>query len=557
MSKKHSRLYPTIRPLVAKSIDGLVFKNDTLIALDSRNGYLLQVNPFNNDTRIVNHCLWEDFLGARGLSLTPRQLWFTCQEYIYHCEIEWQKDNLTLTSKPRIAFSIPYPANGIAIFDKTVYITSERAGYIYVYSLEGEMITKFNAPGVGVENITVKGDELWVCDNIEQTVYCLDRATGETKYSIITPFEHPSALGFLRDSKTAHQVLYVAYSDQEPYIRDNPNSDPSHELAYRPRTFIHPLYFKYFPDKKYTLSNGFLIEMTYVEEISPLDHATLKDVEWRIALPAESPRQRVKKVEPVGIPFVIEEYDGQKVALFRFPELSPHSRHIFGWRAILEVWSIKYQYKPRDCENLPPLPPEYEDKYLIDDDNLAMNTDIVLRAAEEARGDETNILRKLYNIRNYVYDHLRYGMKSYIDPPDIVLKRGVGSCGEYLGVLLALCRLNGIACRTVGRYKCPRQQVLHFGVPLIPQFNHVWMEFYLPGIGWLPMESNPDDIEDCVTYPTRFFMGLAWYHMEMAKDIPFETLKSEGEYVSREVTTIGRLAINHIYFTILEELPPY
>lgn len=71
MSKKHSRLYPTIRPLVAKSIDGLVFKNDTLIALDSRNGYLLQVNPFNNDTRIVNHCLWEDFLGTRGLSVTP------------------------------------------------------------------------------------------------------------------------------------------------------------------------------------------------------------------------------------------------------------------------------------------------------------------------------------------------------------------------------------------------------------------------------------------------------------------------------------------------------
>lgn len=73
-----------------------------------------------------------------------------------------------------------------------------------------------------------------------------------------------------------------------------------------------------------------------------------------------------------------------------------------------------------------------------------MNTDIVLRAAEEARGNETNILRKLYNIRNYVYDHLRYGMKSYIDPPDIVLKRGwapVGSIWGYYWLYAALMAL--------------------------------------------------------------------------------------------------------------------
>lgn len=546
-------LSSTIRPIIATSIDGLVFSHNQLLAIDSRNGYLLSINPVNSVTKIINNSYWQDFIGAKGLCLGDDKLWFTSREYIYYCSIQWQEDELIIVSQPFYAFSISYSANGIGISGNTLYITTQKTGHILVYTLEGESLTKFYAPGIGAENITIKGEEIWLCDNLEQSVYCLDRATGDVKYTILTPFESPTALAFYFDPVTEKELLYVGYSDQEPYIRDNPNAEPNHELLYRDRTFIHPLYFYVDEENKYTLSNGFLLEMTYVEEISPLDHLELKELEWRIALPTESHRQKIKSIEPVGLPYIEEDYQGQKVALFKFPEFNTDIRYVFGWRAVLEVWSIKYQLKPRDCEKLPPLPPEYEDKYLVDDDNLAMNTDIILKAAEDARGTETNLLRKMYSIRNYVYDHLSYGIKPHIDTPDIVLKRGVGSCGEYLGLLLALSRLNGIACRTVGRYKCPLK-VLHFGIPLVPDFNHVWMEFYLPGIGWLPMESNPDDLEDSHIYPTRFFMGLCWYHIEMAKDVPFETLKSQGELINKEVTSIGQLAINHVSFTILEEL---
>jgi transglutaminase-like putative cysteine protease len=184
-----------------------------------------------------------------------------------------------------------------------------------------------------------------------------------------------------------------------------------------------------------------------------------------------------------------------------------------------------------------------------------MSTEIILNAAEEATGRETNLLRKVYSIRNYVYDQLSYGIKPNIDTPDIALRRGVGSCGEYVGLLLALCRLNGIACRTVGRYKCPPHP-LERNLPLEPDYNHVWMEFYLPSIGWVPMESNPDDIFEGGPYPNRFFMGLAWYHTEIAKDIPFERMLSEGQPVLKTQVPIGDLAINHVQFVILEELAP-
>jgi len=538
----------TIRPIGASALQGIASWGDSLVAVDSTNGYLLQIELLTENTTILNPCRESDFTDATGLAVSGETLWLTLQNSVYFCQLN---GDLTLQH----FVSLPYIADGVAVRESTIYITCKKAGYIFVYNRDtAREITRLPAPGVGVENITVRGEELWVSDGDEQTVFCLDRATGKIQFSVLTPFEQPTGLAFHTDPQTGRDTLYVAYASEEPYIRDNPNADPNYELQYRDRTFIHPLHFSYNPDRRYALSNGYLIEMSYVEELAPLEDVELKDIEWRIALPSETDRQKIRQLESVGRPFTEEVQDGQRVAVFKFDTLKPGERHLFGWKALLEVWSIKYRLTPRDVEKLPELPPEF-DRYLVDNDDLAMDTEIIRRAAQEAVGRETNLLRKIYSIRNYVYDKLSYGIKPHIDSPDVALERGVGSCGEYLGILLALGRLNGIACRTVGRYKCPPHPD-KLGVPLEPDFNHVWMEFYVPGFGWLPMESNPDDIVEGGPYPTRFFMGLSWYHMELGKGISFENIKSQGEPVSKENTSIGELAINHVRFKILEELSP-
>ena len=538
----------TIRPIGASALQGIASWGDSLVAVDSTNGYLLQIELLTENTTILNPCRESDFTDATGLAVSGETLWLTLQNSVYFCQLN---GDLTLQH----FVSLPYIADGVAVRESTIYITCKKAGYIFVYNRDtAREITRLPAPGVGVENITVRGEELWVSDGDEQTVFCLDRATGKIQFSVLTPFEQPTGLAFHTDPQTGRDTLYVAYASEEPYIRDNPNADPNYELQYRDRTFIHPLHFSYNPDRRYALSNGYLIEVSYVEELAPLEDVELKDIEWRIALPSETDRQKIRQLESVGRPFTEEVQDGQRVAVFKFDTLKPGERHLFGWKALLEVWSIKYRLTPRDVEKLPELPPEF-DRYLVDNDDLAMDTEIIRSAAQEAIGRETNLLRKIYSIRNYVYDKLSYGIKPHIDSPDVALERGVGSCGEYLGILLALGRLNGIACRTVGRYKCPPHPD-KLGVPLEPDFNHVWMEFYVPGFGWLPMESNPDDIVEGGPYPTRFFMGLSWYHMELGKGISFENIKSQGEPVSKENTSIGELAINHVRFKILEELSP-
>ncbi len=536
----------TIRPFSAAILCGIAFVQDTLLAIDTSKGHLLQIDPDSENTKIINPHQVKEFMDVTGLAVWEDNLWVTRGNSVYVCKL----NSLGLEH----FVTLPYTADGIAIWESTIYISCQKLGSILIFDRNTrKQITKFYAPGVGVENLAVSEETLWVCDRTEQTVYCIDRATGEVQFSVLTPFDSPSGIAVRKNA--GKETIYVAYASEEAYLRDNPNAEPNYELAYRDRTFIHPLDYHYNPDKRCALSNGYLLEMSYLEEISPLEEIYLPEVEWRIALPSETERQKVRHVEPVGLPFTEEVIDGQRVAVFKFDALTPGERHIFGWKAILEVRGVKYRLTPQDVQDIPEVSPELQARYLVDDDDLSMDTAIVRRAAREAIGTETNLLRKMYSIRNYVYDHLSYGIKPHIDTPDIVLERGVGSCGEYVGVLLALCRLNGILCRTVGRYKCPpyaeRQRV-----PLQPDYNHVWLEFYVPGFGWLPMESNPDDIGYGGPYPTRFFMGLCWYHIEIGKGISFETLTTKGERLTKEDLSIGELAINHIRFTILEELPP-
>jgi hypothetical protein len=58
----------------------------------------------------------------------------------------------------------------------------------------------------------------------------------------------------------------------------------------------------------------------------------------------------VRHVEPIGLPFTEEEIEGSRVAVFKFDTLKTNERHLFGWKALIEVRGIKYRLMPRDVE---------------------------------------------------------------------------------------------------------------------------------------------------------------------------------------------------------------
>lgn len=552
----------TIWPIGVYFLSGLAAiagEKPRLLAIDTIRGYLVEIDLRSNNTTILNPYQVTEWIGAMGVALIEGEqdyeVWYTKGRSVFCASLAALSQDISLADRPSVApfIKLSDPVDGIAIGDSRIYVSCQKTRHIYIYDhRSGDLIETLAQPGVGVENLTLTDDALWVCDRTEQTVYCLDKTTGEIRYSALTPFESPTGIVFLPNGE-GEKTCYVSYASEEAYIRDDPNAADPYQLTFRDRTFIHPLHIKHNAAEHYTLSNGYLTEISYTEEIHPLeDVPILKNVEWRMALPADTLRQRVRSVEPIGHPFTEEIQDGQRVAVFRFDEITPYQAGLVGWRATVEMYGLKHNLKPSDVESTSPLSEDFQTRYLVDDDELMMSSETVVRAAKEAVGSETNILRKALRIRNYVYDRLSYGIQPKIDTPDVALSRGVGSCGEYVGVLLALFRLNGIACRTIGRYKCPQKPEMRY-VPLQPDYNHVWLEFYIPDVGWLPMESNVDDVVEQGPYPNRFFMGLAWYHSELGKGISFGKFKADNR---PEKFSVSDLAINHIRFSILEELRP-
>ena len=336
-----------IRPIGAYALHGLAFQQGVLFALDVIRGYLLQIDPATDNTIILNTRHSEQYQNATGLALWGDRLWFTRRHEIYTSSFQ--------DFAPQLFATLPYDVDGVAVWESTVYATSRKAGSIFILDRNtGRRITKFPLPGIGAENIAVDGERLWLCDQLEQSVYCLDRATGELLFSVLTPFASPTGIALHPNTSMETGTLWLAYAFEEPYIRDDPNAEDPHQLTFRDRTFIHPLHFHFDPAQGYALSNGYQIEISYVEEISPLDALQLHQLEWRIALPANTQRQTVKHIEPIGRPFTEEVIEGQRIALFKFDSLSPHESHIFGWKAQLEVRGIKYQLTPRMVEKAPP-----------------------------------------------------------------------------------------------------------------------------------------------------------------------------------------------------------
>lgn len=575
-----------LQPLGLVALEGLATWGDRLLGLDRLRGYLVQLQE--NNTLLLNPHHVHTFQDAYGLWVESEgeQAWIWLSR-----EQEGQILRIPMAALEQPgsleAFQVgtcPYPIEGIALWkdvqagSSILYATCyQREKILQLDPATGTVLWEMPAPGIGREQIALQGDYLWVSDRVEETIYVLERQSGRELARILTPFPGPTGLAHWQGR------LWVAYAHEEAFIHDNPNDPDPLSVALRDKTWVAPLRLRpldppppepmptdpkpleealalaerstfacpvvFQPQQlgeraTYTLSHGYRVELTYVEEIAQEEPRLLPDLVWRIALPCHSPRQRVHSFDWVGLPFELEEQSGQQVAVFSLGTLAAHEVRLFGWRAVLDLYNIKYCIDPKDVEDAV-LPMELRDRYLVDDDDLAMHTPIVQEAARQAIGSETNLLRKMLNIRAYVYDKLSYRVTPRIDPPDEVLRRGSGSCGEYVGLILALARLNGIPCRTVGRYKCPPHPELK-RIPLFPEYNHVWIEFYLPGWGWVPMESNPDDLGER-PYPQRYFMGLPWTHAEIAKGIPFETINTDQ-------ASIGELAINHVQFRILEEL---
>jgi hypothetical protein len=311
--------------------------------------------------------------------------------------------------------------------------------------------------------------------------------------------------------------------------------------------------------------------MYYVRKLHALPEVAkkykkVKNIEWKISLPIDSDRQKLLSFEPIGdfsmrVEEIAEE-DNRKMAVFSIPKLKlKKERRVFGWKALIEVHGIKYFLQEEEVRPISEEELQRYAKYLENEPNLDMDRPFVIEAAKEAvkhlkEEQKNNILAKAKAIRDYIYEKITYVMDAYNEGTEDVLKSGRGSCGEYLNVFLSLLRLNNIPARRCGNYKVPayKMQAGARSLFLSPDFNHVWLQFYVPDLGWVPLESSADDEASSFReWAKRYFMALAWYHAECRigsyfEDV-FEAGKEQPFFLSPD-----DISIKDIKFKVIGEL---
>ena len=103
----------------------------------------------------------------------------------------------------------------------------------------------------------------------------------------------------------------------------------------------------------------------------------------------------------------------------------------------------------------------------------------IVAISNQLAGDENNPYRLALRFYNYVIEtaHYRLVGKGLLGARAL-LTNGEGECGDFSALFIALLRAKGIPARPVVGY---------WAITGTNQ-THVWAEFYLEGIGWVPVD---------------------------------------------------------------------
>jgi Transglutaminase-like superfamily len=568
------------RPLFFKHLSGIAsIEANKILLCDRERGMLTEVDLLSEIETFSSKYNVNDFAGVDSICCLNYCFYFVYKNQIYGADYKSEDYDPKDKLEPYLINQLSDYSSFIGIDiidtggDRIAYLITEEKD-ILTYNLDTLEVEKIGtSPGISsVDDLCYWQGNLLIVDSKEQTVYVFNLEKREIIDEILTPFENPTGITVVYNEKAGREILYVAYSRPSFEVYDTGNSEFKLKIDTAVKdNFIYPLIYQSDRDRKTVRSNGFLVEMSYVRKLHALpeiarEYRKIINLDWKISIPMDTDRQKMVSLQPIGnFPIILKEIaeeENRKVAIFRINEIDlAAERRVFGWKALIKVQSIKYCVKEEEIRGITKEELQNYSKYLQNEAQLDMESPYVIKTAKRAiknvsEEQQNNVVVKAKAIRDYIYRKVTYVMDAYNEGTEAVLKSGQGSCGEYLNVFLSLFRLNNIPARKCGNYKIPayKMQPGARSVYLSPDFNHVWLQFYVPDLGWVPLESSADD--EAASYrewAKRYFMALSWYHLECRMGDYFEDI-FEQRTNQPFFLSPNDLSINDIKFKIISEL---
>jgi transglutaminase-like putative cysteine protease len=350
-------------------------------------------------------------------------------------------------------------ATGLAWADGTLFILAR--GRIYrVLPEDGTILNSFAAPERTCRCLAWDGRYLWASDRIKDELYMIEPADGKVIGILASPAPYPAGIawldGHLWNVDFQRRTIYqLTIADDQPY----------------------------------RLSDTRRARVEYFWALNNYGPGEIRDLTVNIALPVELPNQKLLSEIGYSTPPAALASDRwqQPCALFRVGTVAAAAKAIVSYSVEAEVSAIRYLIIPDDSETLGDIPKEIRDQYTVDGSRYRISSPYIEQTAKKIVGDETNPYRIARKIYDFVIDHLEYEMVGGWDVPEVVLKRGSGSCSEYTFSFVALCRAAGLPARYQGSI------VVRGDDASIDEAFHRWAQIYLPRYGWVPVDANAGD----------------------------------------------------------------
>ncbi|MCX7024302.1 MAG: hypothetical protein NT080_06755 [Spirochaetes bacterium] len=217
----------------------------------------------------------------------------------------------------------------------------------------------------------------------------------------------------------------------------------------------------------------------------------LVDTELVVPLPKTDERQKVS-VPDFGTCKVERTKDryGQELAVFRVARIEPGESIELGYGVTARLWALRPFVSPETRMEFR-APPEAERTTAIDPslDYLSATSPGVIELARSVSGGRASPRRFMRETRDSVFRLLSYRLDERRETAAAILESGVGSCTEYSFVTAAVYALNGYAVRFSGGSGAFGWN----GGEYVDDTFHRWIEVWMEGCGWVPVDCNRND----------------------------------------------------------------
>jgi DNA-binding beta-propeller fold protein YncE len=363
---------------------------------------------------------------------------------------------------------------GLAWDGAYLWVSDNGTDELYQISADdGTTINTFKAPSGDPRGLTWDGQYLWASDRSRDEVYRIDPETGRIIMILPSPGPYPWGLAWAENSLWA--VDYQ--TDQVAQIT-------------------------VFDDTPYTRSKERVANITFTHDVINFGPGTVTDLIVYLALPKNRSTQEILSIEfPEKPNGKHTDQWGQEAVQFKTTHMKPGDRFISKMEVKAKIYDVMFHLFPEKVGSIKDIPSKIRNRFLADDDKYRLKDPVIQKAVKEAVGDTKNPYWITRNIYDYLREQLFYKRIGGWDIAPTVLKRGSGSCSEYAFVYIAMCRAAGVPARYAGSVVVRGEDASFDFV------YHRWVEVFLPGYGWIPVDPSGGD-KDWPRDQARFFGHL-------------------------------------------------